>query len=135
MTGLVFSYDEVATQYAILTEIQQPRVIESLQKMMVWALIPVSIDVQHMDLRFLRFETCAPHFFFSFILFYFILFYSFFLTILKKILQINWGPHNISPQWHVQLREQGKGSRQHHDIIGSQFTSEPIHQPVCSIYF
>ena len=75
VTGLVFSYDEVATQYAILTEIQQPRVIESLQKMMVWALIPVSIDVQHMDLRFLRFETCAPHFFFSFLFFSFLLFF------------------------------------------------------------
>ena len=40
VTGLVFSYDEGATRYAALTEIQQPRVeiIESLQKMMVRAL-------------------------------------------------------------------------------------------------
>jgi len=40
VTGLVFSYDEGATRYAALTEIQQPRVeiIESLQKMMERAL-------------------------------------------------------------------------------------------------
>ena len=40
VTGVVFSYDEGATKYAALTEIQQPRVeiIESLQKMMVQAL-------------------------------------------------------------------------------------------------
>jgi len=38
--GLVFSYDEGATRYAALIEIQQPRVeiIESLQKMMEQAL-------------------------------------------------------------------------------------------------
>ena len=36
VTGLVFSYDEGATRYTALTEIQQPQVeiIESLQKMM-----------------------------------------------------------------------------------------------------
>ena len=40
VTGIVFSYDEGATRYAALTEIQQPRVeiIESLQKMMERAL-------------------------------------------------------------------------------------------------
>ena len=40
VTGLVFSYDEGATRYAALTEIQQPRVeiIESLQRMMERAL-------------------------------------------------------------------------------------------------
>ena len=40
VTGIVFSYDESATRYAALTEIQQPRVeiIESLQKMMERAL-------------------------------------------------------------------------------------------------
>jgi eukaryotic translation initiation factor 2C len=40
VTGLVFSYDEAATRYAALTEIQQPRVetIESLQMMMERAL-------------------------------------------------------------------------------------------------
>jgi len=40
VTGLVFSYDEGATRYSALTEIQQPRVeiIESLEKMMVRAL-------------------------------------------------------------------------------------------------
>jgi eukaryotic translation initiation factor 2C len=40
VTGLVFSYDEGATRYAALTEIQQPRVehIESLQIMMERAL-------------------------------------------------------------------------------------------------
>lgn len=40
MTGVVFSYDQGATRYAALTEIQQPRVeiIESLQGMMERAL-------------------------------------------------------------------------------------------------
>ena len=40
VTGIVFSYDQGATRYAALTEIQQPRVeiIESLQKMMEQAL-------------------------------------------------------------------------------------------------
>ena len=40
VTGLVFSYDDRATRYAALTDIQQPRVevIESLQKMMERAL-------------------------------------------------------------------------------------------------
>ena len=40
MTGVVFSYDQGATKYAALTDIQQPRVeiIESLQGMMVRAL-------------------------------------------------------------------------------------------------
>ena len=36
VTGLVFSYDEGATRYAALTDIQQPhiKIIESLPKMM-----------------------------------------------------------------------------------------------------
>jgi eukaryotic translation initiation factor 2C len=40
VTGLVYSYDEGATRYAAITEIQQPRVeiIESLQTMMEKAL-------------------------------------------------------------------------------------------------
>ena len=40
MTGVVFSYDQGATRYAALTDIQQPRVeiIESLQGMMERAL-------------------------------------------------------------------------------------------------
>ena len=40
ITGLVFSYDQGATRYAALTDIQQPRVevIESLQRMMERAL-------------------------------------------------------------------------------------------------
>jgi eukaryotic translation initiation factor 2C len=40
VTGIVFSYDQGATKYAALTDIQQPRVeiIELLQKMMEQAL-------------------------------------------------------------------------------------------------
>ena len=40
VTGLVFSYDDRATRYAALTDVQQPQVevIESLQKMMERAL-------------------------------------------------------------------------------------------------
>jgi eukaryotic translation initiation factor 2C len=51
VTGLVFSYDEGATRYAALTEIQQPRVeiIESLQKMMERALG-----------RFIEFQKMPP---------------------------------------------------------------------------
>jgi eukaryotic translation initiation factor 2C len=51
VTGLIFSYDEGATRYAALTEIQQPRVeiIESLQKMMERALM-----------RFIEFQKMPP---------------------------------------------------------------------------